>query len=100
VCIELAKGSIVSALMEHDIFVIFLVQPTLLAKYRTAFTPSRAKDDPTDAEFALELFLRYPERVQRLKPESPNMCMLRQLVEIRRGLVDDRVSPPISTQRA
>ncbi|MGC4065281.1 MAG: transposase [Polyangiaceae bacterium] len=35
--------------------------------------------------------LRYPERVQRLKPESPTMRMLRQLVETRRGLVEDRV---------
>lgn len=91
VCLELAKGPIVSALLEHDIFVIFLVQPSLLAKYRTAFTPSHAKDDPTDAEFALELMLRYPDRVQRVKQESPAMSMLRQLVEIRRGLVDDRV---------
>ncbi|MGC4068437.1 MAG: transposase [Polyangiaceae bacterium] len=72
-------------------FVVFLVQPAMLAKYRNAFTPSRAKDDPTDAEFALELMLRYPERVQRLKPESPTMRMLRQLVETRRGVVEDRV---------
>ncbi len=91
VCLELAKGPIVSALLEHDIFVVFLVQPAMLARYRNAFTPSRAKDDPTDAEFALELLLRYPDRVQRLKPESANMRILRQLVETRRGLVDDRV---------
>jgi transposase len=91
VCLELAKGPIVSALLEHDFFVIFLVQPSLLAKYRAAFTPSHAKDDPTDAEFALELMLRYPDRVQRVKQEGPAMSMLRQLVEMRRGLVDDRV---------
>jgi transposase len=91
VCLELAKGPIVSALLEHDFIVIFLVQPAMLARYRNAFTPSRAKDDPTDAEFALELLLRYPDRVQRLKPESANMRILRQLVETRRGLVDDRV---------
>lgn len=91
VCLELSKGPIVSALLEHDFIAIFLVQPSMLAKYRNAFTPSRAKDDPTDAEFALELMLRYPERVQRVKPESPTMRMLRQLVETRRGMVDDRV---------
>ena len=70
---------------------MFPVQPSLLAKYRNAFTPSRAKDDPTDAEFALELLLRYPERLPRLKPESPAMRSLRQLVETRRSVVDDRV---------
>jgi len=47
VCLELSKGPIVSALMEHDLFVVFLVQPALLAKYRSTFTPSHAKDDPT-----------------------------------------------------
>jgi hypothetical protein len=91
VCVELAKGPIVSALLEHDFLVVFPVQPSLLAKYRDAFTPSRAKDDPTDAEFALELLLRYPDRLPRLKPESPAMRSLRQLVETRRSLVDDRV---------
>ena len=91
VCLELSKGPIVSALMEHDLFVVFLVQPALLAKYRSTFTPSHAKDDPTDAELALELLLRYPHRVRRLKPESADMRLLRQLVEVRRGLVDDRV---------
>src|SRR5512142_1868349 len=91
VCVELAKGPIVSALLEHDFLVVFPVQPSLLAKYRDAFTPSRAKDDPTDAEFALELLLRYPDRLPRLKPESPAMRSLRQLVETRRTLVDDRV---------
>jgi transposase len=91
VCLELTKGPIVSALLEHEFFVICPVQPSLLAKYRRAFTPSHAKDDPTDAELALDLLLRYPERIQRLKPESPRMRMLRQLVETRRGLVEDRV---------
>jgi transposase len=92
VALELAQGPIVSALLEHDIFVLFPVQPTMLARYRETFTPSRAKDDPTDAEFALELLLRYPEKLPRLQPESPDMRSLRRLVEIRRALVDDRVA--------
>jgi len=71
--------------------VVFPVQPALLAKYRNALVPSRAKDDPTDAEFALELLLRYPDKVPRLKPESRAMRMLRQLLETLRTLVDDRV---------
>ena len=40
VCLELSQGPIVSALLEHDIFVIFPVNPSTLAKYRRAFTPS------------------------------------------------------------
>jgi len=54
VALELSKGPIVYALQKYDFFVIFPVNPSTLAKYREAFTPSRAKDDPTDAELALD----------------------------------------------
>ena len=91
VCLELSHGPIVSALLEHDIFVIYPVNPSTLAKYRRAFTPSRAKDDPTDAAIALELLRRHPERLKPLRHESPNMRALRRLVEARRDLVQDRV---------
>jgi hypothetical protein len=60
VCLELTQGPIVSALLEHDFFVLFPVQPTTLARYRSAFTTSRAKDDPTDAEYALQVGNRGP----------------------------------------
>lgn len=70
VCLELRQGPIVSALLEHDISVLFPVQPATLARYRSAFTTSGAKDDPTDAEFALELLARDRDKLARLEPES------------------------------
>jgi transposase len=91
VCLELSQGPIVSALLEHDFFVLFPVQPAALARYRSAFVTSRAKDDPTDAEFALELLLRHPEKLSPLESESVPMRSLRRLVEARRTLVQDRV---------
>jgi hypothetical protein len=39
VCIEPPQGPIVSALLDHDLFVIFPVNPSTLAKHRHAFTP-------------------------------------------------------------
>jgi len=91
VCLELAQGPIVSALLEYDFFVIFPVNPSTLAKYRRAFVPSGAKDDPTDAALALELLRRHPEKLAPLRRESENMRALRRLVEARRDLVQDRV---------
>jgi transposase len=91
VCIELSQGPIVSALLEHDLFVIFPVNPSTLARYRRAFTPSRAKDDPTDAQIALELLLRHRDKLKALSPEQPDVRCLRRLVEARRDLVQDRV---------
>ena len=91
VAVELTKGPIVSALQKYDFFVIYPVNPATLAKYRETFKPSRAKDDPTDAELAVDLILRHPEHFKPLKPQSVEMRTLAALVEQRRTLVNDRV---------
>ena len=90
VALELSKGPLVSALQRHDFLVLIPVNPSTLAKYREAFKPSRAKDDPTDAQFAVELVMRHPERFKPLQPQSVEMRTLGHLVEKRRRLVDDR----------
>jgi transposase len=90
VCLELAKGPLVYALQKHDFLVLFPVHPATLAKYRQAFTPSRAKADPTDAELALELLLRYRAKLKPLTAQSGPMRMLLRLVEQRRRLVGDQ----------
>jgi transposase len=90
-CIELTQGPIVSALLEHDFFVLFPVNPTTLARYRRAFTTSRAKDDPSDAEVAVDILTRHRDKLTPLHQEGPAMRMLRRLVEGRRDLVQDRV---------
>ncbi len=91
VALELSKGPIVSALQKYDFFVIFPIDPTKLAGYRKTFTPSGAKDDPTDAQLALDLLLRHPEHFQALNPQSVEMRTLMTLVEQRRRLMNDRV---------
>ena len=91
VALELSKGPIVSALQKYDFFIIYPINPATLAKYRETFKPSRAKDDPTDAELAVDLILRHPEHFKPLKPQSVEMRTLTSLVEQRRTLVNDRV---------
>jgi transposase len=91
VCLELNKGPIVSALRTYDFLVLFPVNPFTLAKYREAFTPSRAKDDPTDAELQVERLLKHRDKLTPLSPQSPTMRALAQLVEYRRRLVGDKV---------
>src|ERR671935_420177 len=91
VCLELTKGPIVSALRTYDFLVLFPVNPLTVAKYREAFTPSRAKDDPTDAELQVELLLKHRDKLTPLVPQSPTMRALAQLVEHRRRLVGDKV---------
>ena len=91
VALELSKGPIVYALQKYDFFVIYPIHPSTLAKYREAFNPSGAKDDPTDAELALDLIIRHPHRFKPLCPQSEEMRTLTTLVEQRRCLVDDKI---------
>jgi len=90
-CLELNKGPLVFALRKYDFLVLFPINPLTLARYREAFTPSRAKDDPTDAELQLELLLTHRDRLSPLNPQSPTMRALEQLVAHRRRVVGDKV---------
>ncbi len=90
VALELTKGPIVSALQKYDFFVIVPIDPIRLASYRKTFTPSGAKDDPSDAEFALDYMMRHPEKLKVLKPQSVPMRKLTYLVEARDRLKGDQ----------
>src|ERR671936_1400401 len=79
ICLELNKGPIVSALRKYGFLVLFPINPLTLARYREAFTPSRAKDDPSDAELQLELLLTHRDKLQPLNPQTPMMRALTQL---------------------
>jgi hypothetical protein len=90
VAVELSKGPIISALQKFDFIDIFPVNPSSLAKYREAFQPSKAKDDPTDAQLAVDMLLRHPEHFKVLKPQSVEMRALATMVEQRRRLVNEQ----------
>ncbi len=91
IALELSKGPIVAALQKYDFFVLYPINPSSLASYRRTFTPSGAKDDPTDAAYVLDLLLRHPDQFHPLQPQSVEMRALMTLVEQRRRLMDDRV---------
>ncbi|MBN3863839.1 IS110 family transposase [Pseudomonas frederiksbergensis] len=61
------------------------------AKRRESFAPSGEKDDPTDAQWALELLPNDPDRCPQLVEKSPVMRSMASLTEHRRCLVNDRV---------
>lgn len=91
VCLESRKVPLIHALLTYDFLVLFPVNPQTLARYRRALRPSRAKDDPTDAELLLDLVLCHPEHFTPWQPERAAIRALPQLLETRRRLVADRV---------
>jgi transposase len=91
VCLEQKRGPLIYALCKYDFFVLFPVNPQTVAKYRQAFAPSRAKDDPTDALVLVELLLKHRDKLQPWVPASVEVRKLQQLVEWRRKLVAETV---------
>ncbi len=90
-CLEQCKGPLPYALSKYDFIVLFPVNPQTVARYRRAFTPSRAKDDPRDAEILLDLLERHGDKLTAWRPSSPQLRALQQLTEMRRRLVADKV---------
>jgi hypothetical protein len=91
VCRARTKGPLVSALCTYDFLVLFPITPLTLARSREAFTPSRAKDDPTDAALQLALLLPHRDKLQPLQPQSPTRRSLAPLVAHRRRVVGEKV---------
>ena len=55
VCLEQSRGSLIYALLKYDFLTLYPINPQMLSRFREAFTPSRAKDDPTDAEYLVSV---------------------------------------------
>jgi hypothetical protein len=90
-CLERNKGPLVSALRTYDFLVLFPLTPIPLARDRDAFTPSRTKDDPTDAALPLALLLPHRDKLQPLQPQSPAMRARAPRVDPRRRVLGDNV---------
>jgi hypothetical protein len=69
--LALPKGPLVCALRTDDFLILFPIHPLTLARYREAFPPSRAKDDPPDAELQLALLLTHRDKRPPRNPQSP-----------------------------
>lgn len=90
VAVEQARGPLLFALLKYEFLSLYPIHPTTLARYREAFSPSRAKDDPTDAEYAAELLVHHRDRLTAWQPDDATTRTIRFLVEQRRRLVGDR----------
>ena len=92
VACELKKGPLIYALSKYKHMVLFPINPSTVAKYRKAFTPSGAKNDPKDALTQVEILSLHMHKLKALQPDQPTIRALAQLVEYRRKLVQDRVN--------
>jgi len=90
ICLEPSKGPLIWALMHYDFVVLYPINPKTLARYREAFAPSQAKDDPGDAQIALELLDKHRDKLRAWRPDDSQTRTLAMLAEGRRQAVDLR----------
>jgi transposase len=90
VCTEQSRGPLIYALLQYDFLVLYPINPATLAKYRQAFSPALGKDDPSDAEYLLDLLQHHREHLRPWRPDDEQTRTLQLLVQQRRRLIADR----------
>src|SRR2546428_12116978 len=90
VCLEQSRGPLIYALLQYDFFVLYPINPATVAKYRQAFSTAHGKDDPSDADYLLDLLEHHRNRLRPWHPDDQKTRTLRLLVEQRRRLTGDR----------
>lgn len=92
ICLELARGALVYALMQYDFLVLYPINPKQLKDFRAALYPSGSKNDPNDAELVARFLRDHRDKLRAWKPDDVITRGLRLLTEQRREWVQDRVA--------
>jgi transposase len=90
--VEAGRNSLLHALLEYPWLTIYPVHPATSARFRTAFTPSGAKDDGPDAVVILTLLRTHRAKLTPLVLDTAQTRELAALVAARRSAVDQRTS--------
>jgi len=88
--LEQARGALIYALMSYEFLVLYPINPATAKKYRDAFAPSGAKDDPVDARLLCELLVKHRDQLRPWTPDDATTRHLALLCEHRRDLVGQR----------
>jgi len=88
--VEAGRNSLLHALLEYPWLTIYPVHPATSARFRTAFTPSGAKDDGPDAVVILTLLRMHRAQLTPLVLDTAPTRELAALVAARRSAVDQR----------
>ena len=90
VCFEQPAAALLHQLAGCDFVQLYAINPLTLAKYRQAFTTSRAKDDKRDARCLMEIVRDHHTKLTLWQPDAAQTRTLAALVEARRAAVDLR----------
>ena len=89
--VELCRGALIDQLAQFDFIHIYPLNPVTSARFRKAFKPSGAKDDPADARTHLSILQNHRDSLRLWVPSDPRDRRLQLLCDQRRKLVNLRV---------
>lgn len=90
--LEAGKNAVVHALLGHPWLTLYPIHTAASENFRKALVPSGAKDDVSDARVLLRLLIQHRDTLRSFTPDDPATQRLEALVQLRRGLVDQRTS--------
>jgi transposase len=85
---EQPASNLIALFAPFDFVLLYPLNPATLARYRRAFVPSGAKDDPGDSFWLADLVRTHRDKLTVWQPQSVTLRKLQALVETRRGAVD------------
>ena len=88
VAVERSEGALVAMLLPRPRMAVVPVNPVVLHRFRQAFVPSGAKDDPGDAALLADIVLTHAEKFAVLRPAAELLAELSALVRERRHWMD------------
>ncbi len=86
--VEQSKGPLIYALMGYEFIDIYPINPATLGRYRSAFSPSGAKDDRRDVDYIMDILTTHREQLLLWRADDENTRSLRIYAEERRKTVD------------
>jgi transposase len=92
VALEQSRGALLTGLLQYEHLVAYPVNPKSVARFREALHPSRAKDDPVDADLILDLLVKHRNHLRPWQPDAVATRQLALLNEQRRHFVDRRTA--------
>jgi transposase len=90
IALEQARGALLYALMRYEFLLLYPINPATAKRYRDAFAPSGAKDDPVDAHLIWELLVKHRDQLRPWTADDVATRQLALLCEHRRDLVSQR----------
>lgn len=78
IAVETSRGPLIHALLEHEMVVLYPVNPRSLRRFRETFAPSGAKDDLPDADLLREMLVKHRDRLRPWVPDNVETRALRR----------------------